>query len=134
MNDFAPLSREMIIDFMKKLDEFYLKGYFEFKNGLMEAVDNVVESFTVYEVKALADNVVTILNTVKNLTQPDMLHAVNNAVSIYKNIDTHVAKDISYFQLIKELSSPEMKQGLAVGIQLLKNLADTTNGNGKKAK
>ena len=44
-------------------------------------------SFSPEDVKHLGDNIVTILNTIKNLTQPDMLHAINNAVTVYKNID-----------------------------------------------
>ena len=79
--------------------------------------------FTADDVKNLGDNIVTILNTIKNLTQPDMLHAINNAVSVYKNIDVKVDEKVSFFSLLKEMNSPEVKRGLAVGLKFLKNLA-----------
>ena len=123
LQDVSPLVRHSIIDFMSKLDEIDRKGYFQFAKELQKAADNVVTSFTPDDVKHLGDNIVTILNTIKNLTQPDMLHAINNAVSVYKNIDVTVAKKVSFFSLLKEMNSPEVKRGLAVGLKFLKNLA-----------
>ena len=123
IDDVSPLMRESMIDFMKKMDEFDRKGYFEFLRELTKISDNIVTSFTVEDVKALGDNIVTILNTIKSLTQPDMLQAVNNAVSVYKHLDIEVKEDVSIFGLIKELNKPEMKKGLAFAIKFLQNLA-----------
>ena len=121
--DVSPLVHESILDLMKKLDEFDRKGYFQFAKELQKAADNVVTSFTAEDVKNLGDNIVTILNTIKNLTQPDMLQAINNAVSVYKNIDVKVDEKVSFFSLLKEMNSPEVRRGLAVGLKFLKNLA-----------
>ena len=123
LHDISPLVRESIIDTMNKMDEFDRKGYFEFIKELQKAGDNVVTSFTPNDVKLLGDNIVTILNTIKNLTQPDMLQAINNAVAVYKNIDVKVDEKVSLFSLMKEVNSPEVKRGLAVGLKFLKNLA-----------
>ncbi len=127
LEDFAPITRESVIDFMQKLDEFDRKGYFEFFKQFQKMTDNIITSFSVEDVKNLGENVVTILNTVKGLTQPDMLHAINNAVSVYKNLDIQVNEKVSTFALIKELNSPEVKKGLAFGIEFLKNLANQQN-------
>jgi len=121
--DVSPLVHESILDLMKKLDEFDRKGYFQFAKELQKAADNVVTSFTSDDVKNLGDNIVTILNTIKNLTQPDMLQAINNAVAVYKNIDIKVDEKVSFFSLLKEMNSPEVRRGLAVGLKFLKNLA-----------
>jgi uncharacterized protein YjgD (DUF1641 family) len=123
VEDVSPLARESIIDFMKKLDDYDRKGYFHFVKELQNVADNVVTSFSKEDVKLLGDNIVTILNTVKNLTQPEMLQAINNALAVYKNIDFEIEGKVSLFSLIKDLNSPEAKKGLAVGIQFLKNLA-----------
>lgn len=123
VEDFAPISRELIIDFMKKMDEFDRKGYFDFMREMNKALDNVVESFSVEDVKALGDNMVTILNTIKSLTQPYMLNAVNNAVAVYKNMDIEIKEDVSFMSLIKEMNKPETRKGLAFGIRFLKNLS-----------
>ncbi len=124
LEDASPLVRESLIDFMAKMDEFDRKGYFQFFKELQNVMDNVVTSFTVDDVKALGDNVVTILNTVKSLTQPDMLRSINNAVRVYNKLDIEIEKDVSYFQLFKRMSTPEMRNGIAFGIKFLKSLAE----------
>ncbi len=132
LQDFAPISRESIIDLMYKLDEYDRKGYFQFLKELGTIMDNIVTSFTVDDVKALGDNIVTILNTVKNLTQPDMLQAINNAVNVYKKLDIEVDENISYFTLFKRANTPEMRRGLAFAIKFLKNLAELSEENKKQ--
>lgn len=129
VQDFTPISRELFIDFMNKLDEFDRKGYFAFIKELNKVGDKVVTSFSVEDVKNLGDNIVTILNTVKNLTQPDMLHVINNAVAVYKKLDIEVEKDISLISLLKELNTPEMKRGLAFAIKFLKSVAEQQSTN-----
>ena len=123
LRDVSPLARESIIDLMARLDDFDRKGYFQFAGELKRISDNIVTNFTAEDVKLLGDNIVTILNTLKNLTQPDMLQAINNAVAVYKNIDVKVDDKISLYSLLKDLNSPEVKRGLKVGLNFLKNLA-----------
>ena len=124
LKDLAPISREIAIDFMARLDEFDRKGYFDFMKEINRAMDNVVESFTAEDVRALGDNIVTILNTVKNLTQPDMLQALDNALTVYKKLDIEVDEKISYFTLIKRMNTPEMRRGIAFAVRFLKSLAE----------
>jgi uncharacterized protein YjgD (DUF1641 family) len=124
IEDATPLVRESIIDFMDKMDEFDRKGYFRLMKEMENVIDNVVTSFTVEDVRALGDNVVTILNTVKSLTQPDMLNAINNAVSVYTKLDIEIESNVSYFQLFKRMNTPEMRNGIAFGIKFLKSLAE----------
>lgn len=123
LQDAAPLARESFIDFMNKMDEFDRKGYFIFMKELGKVVDKVVTSFTPEDVKHLGENIVTIINTVKNLTQPDVLHTINNALSIYKKMVIEGKEDISILSLLKELNTPEAKRGLAFAIRFLKSLA-----------
>lgn len=129
LNDFSPISRELAIDFMNRLNEFDKKGYFEFMKESTKIMDNIVESFSTEDVKLLGDNVVTILNTIKSLTQPDMLQAINNAVNVYKHMDVDTSDKISTVGLLKELNSPETKRGLAFGIRFLKNLSQNIDEN-----
>lgn len=129
VKDFGPISRELSIDMMAKLDEFDRKGYFGFAKELGQALDNIVDSFSVEDAKALSDNIVTILNTVKNLTQPDMLNSVNNAVNVYKYLDMEIEDDISLLQLLKEMKSPETKRAVTFGLRFLKKLSASTIQN-----
>ena len=135
MRDATPIAREAFFDLLYTLDQLDQKGYFEFFKEATKIVDEIVSSFSIEDVRALSENIVTILLTVKNLTQPDMLMAINNAISVYKNLDINIEGEISYWRLIKEARTPEMRRGIAFGIQFLKNLSAPEilrrqNGNG----
>ncbi len=123
LQDAAPLARESFIDLMNRLDEFDRKGYFPFLKEMGKVADKVVTSFSADDVKNLGENIVTIVNTVKHMTQPDMLHAINNALNVYKKLDAEVKEDISLLSLLKELNTPEARKGLAFAIRVLKSLA-----------
>lgn len=129
LNDAAPLIREYIVDFMKRMDEFDRKGYFEFIKESQNIVDKIVTSFSKEEVKALGDNIVTILNTVKNLTQPDILEAVNNALGVYKKLNIHVDKNVTLLTMLREMNSPEVRKGLVFALRFLKSLAEQPQNN-----
>jgi uncharacterized protein YjgD (DUF1641 family) len=126
LQDAAPLARESFIDFLHTMDEIDRKGYFAFAKELQRVADTIVTSFSTEDVKALGNNVVTILNTVKTMTQPDMLHAVSNAMSVYKKLDLEVTEDVSLLALLKEMNTPEAKRGLAFAIRFLKSISTKT--------
>jgi uncharacterized protein YjgD (DUF1641 family) len=121
--DAGPVAREVTIDLIKKLHEFEQKGYFKFFRELYRVMDNIITSYSEEDLRLLSDNVVTILDTVKNLTQPEMLNAMNNAVNIYKNLGTEGIEEYSLFRAFREMRSPEMKRGIGFIMTFLKNLS-----------
>ena len=123
--DVAPIANEVIIDGTKKLHEFEQKGYFEFLGEMGQIVDNIVTHYTKEDMRALAENIVTILETVRNLTQPEMLSSVNNAVKIFASMDIYQAPSYSIFKLMREMNQPEMKKALGFFVMFMKNLNST---------
>ena len=125
--DVAPIANEVIIDGTKKLSEFEEKGYFEFARKMGSVLDNIVTHFSTEDIQALADNVVTIMETVKNLTQPEMLQSVNNAVKIFASMDIDEAPQYSIWKLMREMNQPEMKKSLGYFVMFMKNLNNKSN-------
>lgn len=127
--DLVPIGNQAYLNVLAKLDELDRKGYFEFFAESLKIIDNVVTSFTPEDVRLLSENIVQILNTVKNLTQPDVLVALNNAVSVYKSLEIDIQKEVSYWDLWRESRKPEMRRGVAFAIQFLKNLVAANSKN-----
>lgn len=125
--DAAPIIHQMGLTAVNQMNELEQKGYFDFMKELFKIFDNVVTHFSKEDVRLLAENVVTILETIKNLTQPEMLDAMNNAVSIYNKIETRDIKEYSMWKAFKEMRSPEMKKGIGFMITFLKNIAEDAN-------
>ena len=122
IQDFTPVSRELFIDTMNKLDELDRKGYFEFLAELVRVGDTVVTSFSPEDVRRLGENVVTILQTVKSLSQEDVLNTVNNGLAVYRQLSIDVPGKVSTWQLLRELNTPEMRRGLTYLIRFQKSL------------
>lgn len=122
LEDVSPLARESFLSLMNRLDEFDRKGYFEFIKEMGRVGDRVVTSFTTEDVRNLGENIVAILNTVKRMTQPDVLHALNNAVTVYKKMDLQVEEDVSLLALLREMNTPEARRGLAFTLRVLKSI------------
>ena len=123
LKDATPIARQVGLDTIQKMNELDQKGYIEFFKELSKVLENIISHFSVEDVRDLSDNVVTILETVKEMTQPDMLSAMDNAVNVFKNLDTKDIPEYSLWKAMKEMRSPEMKKGLGFMITFLKNLA-----------
>jgi uncharacterized protein YjgD (DUF1641 family) len=129
VEDSRPVTKELFNDVLIHLNELDQKGYFIFIKELFGAMDRIVEHFSVDDVRQLSANVTTILETVKNMTQPEMLKAMNNAVTIYKNLDPKDVQEVSVWKLFRELNTPEMKRGIGFGMSFLKSITKEQSSN-----
>jgi len=120
--DAKPVTKELFSTTLEKLDEFDQKGYFQFIKELLNVTDRVVGHFPEEDVKLLGNNIITILETVKELTQPEMLAAINNTVGIYKNLDPKDIPQYSIWKVMREINTPEIKRGIGFVITFLKKI------------
>jgi uncharacterized protein YjgD (DUF1641 family) len=95
----------------------------------MQIMDNVVTSFSEEDVDRLGENVVLILNTVKEMTQPEIMNFVRNTLLVAESeIDKPV--DISYTGLMRQMRDPEVRRGLALTMRVLHVVGAQAAGNG----
>ncbi|MEN8202981.1 MAG: hypothetical protein ABFS28_10325 [Bacteroidota bacterium] len=123
MKDVSPIANEVIIDGTKMLHEFEQKGYFEFLREFGQVIDNVVTHYSKEDVRLLAENVVAIMDTMKNLTQPEMLKSIDTAVKVFSNMETENVPEYSIFRVIREINKPEMKKAWGFLLTFLKNMS-----------
>ncbi len=127
LKDLSPIVQQVGLDGMHLMHEFEQKGYFDFMRESTKIFDNIITHFSTEDITLLAENIVPILETVKSLTQPEMLKAINSALVVYKSIDFDNVPEYSMFKAFKELNSKEMRKGLGFIITFLKNIAKATN-------
>ncbi len=114
----GPLTNSAFSTAVDTLAEAERKGYFAFARGGMKIADNVVSSFTEEDVLALGDNVVLILNVVKEMTQPQIMSFVKTTVA---TVEAEVAKpvDTSLMALLRQMNDPAVRRGLALTLRVL---------------
>ncbi|MBC8193276.1 MAG: DUF1641 domain-containing protein [Candidatus Marinimicrobia bacterium] len=122
--DFKPIGKELFGDTLDTLDKLDRAKYFEFASEAVHISDNVVEHFSREDVKLLADNIVPILEALKSITQPEMMGSIKNAITIFSKMNTDDIQEVSLWQAMKELNTPEMKRGLGFIIAFMKNISN----------
>jgi uncharacterized protein YjgD (DUF1641 family) len=119
----SPLSRDAFLVAVQQLQELEQKGYFTFLQGGMEVLDRIVTAFTEEDIRQLGDNVVLILQTVKEMTQPEIMNLVHNTVEAAK---VEEPSDPSLLSIVRQLNDPAVKKGLARTLNVLKTVSDPT--------
>ncbi len=109
----------------ESLAEAERKGYFTFARHGAEMVEEVVTSFSEDDVVALRENLVLILNTVKELTQPEVMTLLNRTgVSLQTISDDGGEKPPTAFALVKQMRDPEVRRGLNRTLGLLRTIGE----------
>ena len=121
--DLNPLTQDAFMALMNRLNEMEQKGYFEFARGGMQIVDKIVTEFTEDDVQQLGDNVVLILQTVKEMTQPEVMTMMSNTIHVMQEEDD-VLDDVSMFSILRQMNDPAVKKGLAKTLAVLKSVSD----------
>lgn len=129
IKDVSPILNEMGVDVIHKFHELEQKGYFDFIREVTRIFDNIVTNYSREDIRQLADNIPVIMETIKNLTDPEMLKALNNAVNTYRDMDPGQVKEYSLWKTFKEMRSPEMKRNMGFMMMFLKNLSQQQNTN-----
>lgn len=103
------------------------KGYFTFARHGAQMVEEVVTSFSEDDVVALRDNLVLILNTVKELTQPEVMTLLNRTgVSLQSISDDADQAPPTAFALLRQMRDPQVRRGLNRTLALLRTVGDET--------
>lgn len=99
-----------------QLDAFERRGYFAFAKAGVEVVDEVVSHFGEDDVRQLGDHVVAILETLKELTQPEMLALLHQAVEAVERqrvaVEAEPTEPPTLWQLFRTARTPEVRRGL----------------------
>lgn len=121
--EFGPLSDEVFLTVMTRLDEMERKGYFAFLQGGMEIMDQIVTNFSDEDVRQLGENIVLILETVKEMTQPEIMTLLSSSAHVMREDD--VPEDVSLFTILRQLNDPAVRRGLAKTLNVLRTVSES---------
>jgi len=124
--DVGPLSGEITLNLMRLLDEFEQKGYFSFARGGVGVLDRVITSFSEDDIAQLGDNIVLILNTVKEMTQPEVMRLLQRTAT---HVRTSAPTEVGLLGLMRRMRDPKVRRGLGRMFEILESMGedDTTN-------
>jgi uncharacterized protein YjgD (DUF1641 family) len=128
VTDMMPLTdhvMDVTTDSLVALDQ---KGYFKFAKGGMQVVDRIVTGFTEDDVEQLGENVVLILETIKEMTQPEIMAALHRMIGAVQRQQQQIAEEPdqppSLFRLLRQLRDPEIRRGMGRALNTLRAVSE----------
>ncbi len=130
--DVSPILNDAVLMSVQQLDALERRGYFKLMKEGQYVLDNIVDHFGPEDVRQLGDNAVTILTTVKQMTQPEIMGMMQNLAGGLRMAETQPEQvDTSFLSLLRQLRDPQTRRGLAITLGMLRAVgAEGPAGNG----
>ncbi len=125
LRDATPILNDAVLMGVEKLDAMERRGYFNLVREGQYVLDNIVDAFGPEDVRQLGDNVVTILTTVKEMTQPEVMNTVQNLAGTMRMVEAQPEQvDTSVWGILKQLRDPQTRRGLAMTLTMLRAVGE----------
>lgn len=124
VKDLTPVASQGMDSITKAMTEAEDKGYVDFARSGLGVVDRVVTSFSQEDVDALGDNIVLILEAVKEMTQPELMQMMRSTLHEVGEFDD-TATPPSILSLLGQMREPDVRRGLARMVALLRSMGST---------
>lgn len=119
-DEFTPILREALGVGGGRLAELESRGYFAFGKAMLEVLDHIVTGYSPEDVKELAGAVVSILDAVRAMTQPQMLKMAGDLSDAAK----HAADlpPVGILGALRASQDVDAQRGMAVMLEVLRRL------------
>jgi hypothetical protein len=130
VDEAAPLGSDVMALLTERLDAADRKGYFRFASASIGVVDRVVTNFDEHDVEQLGDNVVAMLEALREVTQPEMLAFLARMIDAVKTeqraVDAEPAEPPSLWSLARQVRDPDVRRGMARALHTLRAVSSET--------
>jgi TusE/DsrC/DsvC family sulfur relay protein len=116
----APILKSMTAVATANLANLEHRGYFRAGRAALDVVDRVVGAYGEDDLQRFSDAVVSILDTVRNLTQPEVLTIANEAIETLSHADR--LPPLGMTGMLRAGRDAEVQQGMAVFMELLRHV------------
>jgi uncharacterized protein YjgD (DUF1641 family) len=124
LHDVSGLTGTSMGTLTERLVDLEQRGHLGFARSSLGVVDKVMTSFSEDDVEALGDNVVLILQTVKEMTQPEIMTMLQRTAHAVNEDAGASAETPSTLHLLRELRDPEIRRGLQRLLNLLRTMGE----------
>jgi len=136
LDDAGGLTTEAFAKVLTTMEEYEQRGYFEFVEAAFGVVDKIVTGFSDDDVEALGDNVVLILQTVKEMTQPEIMAILYRMIEAIQRQQAAIAAEAEeapgLLALAGQLRDPEVRRGMGRALSTLRAVSDVETGPPRK--
>lgn len=118
--EFTPILREVMATATTHLQAMDQQGWFTFSRALWGVLERVVEGYSAKDVEQLGGAIVSILDTVRALTQPQVLAVLSQSSEVLQHADA--AEPIGLVGMVRASRNEDVQKGMAVLMDLLRHV------------
>ncbi len=118
--EMMPIAKEVMTAATTKLDALEKRGWFDFARALAGVGERVLDHYTADDVRALGDAIVSILDAVRALTQPEVMAIASETAHVVAH--TEDAKPIGLLGMVRASHHADVQKGMAVMMEVLRNV------------
>lgn len=124
VDDVAPLGTDVMAMLTDRLADADEQGYFAFATAAFGVADQVVTNFDEHDVTQLGDNVVAMLEALRDVTQPEMLAFLGRMIAAVQAeqaaVESEPSEPPSLWSLARQVTDPDVRRGMARALHTLK--------------
>lgn len=124
--DLWPMAQGASHAISRKLHELDRNGALGFAKEAARVGERIATSFSEEDVRLLGENVVSILQTVRNLTQPEVMHVADRAAVALRDSESHPERKLSLWKALKD---PDTRRGMSMMLTVLREMGHEGNSN-----
>jgi tRNA 2-thiouridine synthesizing protein E len=118
--ELAPVLREVLATATARLDVIEKKGWLDTGRALAQVAERVLDHYTADDVRALGDAIVSILDTVRALTQPQALALIGEVGETLSHPGG--ARPVSLLGMMRASRDDDVKKGMGIVVELLRHV------------
>ena len=130
VDEVAPLGTDVMTLLTDRLDTAERTGWFRFGAAAVGVAERVVTTFDEDDVQRLGDNVVAMLEALREITQPDMLVFLGRMVAAVEAeqqaVENEPVDPPSLWALARQVRDPDVRRGMARALHTLGTVSSET--------
>lgn len=137
VDEAVPLTSDVLAMLTDRLDAADRKGYFDFATAALGVADRVVTNFDADDVDQLGDNVVAMLDALRQITQPEMLAFLARMIDAVQAeqlaVEAEPSEPPTLWGLARQVRDPEIRRGIARALHTLRAVSVETGPHPKRS-
>ena len=117
---FTPILRDVMTVATERFGDAEKKGWFAFGRELYGVTERIVEGFSPADVRQLGDAVVGILETVRAMTQPEVLQIANETATVLQKSDD--VEPIGIVGMVRATRDENVQKGMALMMDVMRQV------------
>ncbi len=126
VREMTPVLREVMTGMAGEMQGWEERGWFAMGKEMVGLFDRLAAAYGPDDVREFSDHIVQIVDTVRNVTQPDVLEFANDATDVLHHADE--MDPVGPLGMAKATADTDVRRGMAVALQILKQLGQVSGG------